>query len=113
MHGVEHVGLDDLCLDDRGRDFQQRLVGKEETPFREGIHLTGKAEVRQVIKKVRVETAGLLQKGQIFGRKGKRLKKVNNFRKTRGHQEPTVRWELAHEQTEGGRREHAMLKVTR
>jgi hypothetical protein len=66
-----------------------------------------------VVEKVRLEATRLSEKGKVFSRECKRLEKVNHFLPTRGHQESTIRWELTHEQAEGGGREHAVLEVTR
>jgi hypothetical protein len=49
VEGGEHERLDDLRLDDRRRDAQERLVREEHRPLRDGPDVASEAEAAQVV----------------------------------------------------------------
>ena len=106
-HGLEVQDVDEPRLDDlrhrQGRgDADQRLVGKTDGAFRDGVHVAGEAERREVIDEIVAEALGAFQPVNLTRRETQRLEIGEDIVEAGGKKKAAPFRQAAHEELEHG-----------
>src|SRR5215475_9255136 len=75
------------------------------------MDFASKTQLCQVVEKIGGEPSSLLEEFDVISRERKVLKKMDHLFQACSHEEPTVRGQLADEETERGWRGHVVLEI--
>lgn len=79
---AQQGGLNELSLNNRGLNPEQRLAGQGDAALRDGINIACKAKILKIFKKVGLKDVQALQIGNILRRKVEVLNILNGLIQT-------------------------------
>ena len=112
--GGQEIGLHDLAFDDRRGEAQEGLARECEGAFGHGPHVSGKAEILEVIEKV---VANISESGvtpeitNLVGSEADFFQELERGFQPRGDQIIAVGRKMSNEELESGARVEASLQV--
>ena len=101
-----------MGLQDGSAHLQDGLVFKEEAAFGQGVHLTGEADLLEVIEKRSLKQAGAGKKGQVVCGEPEGLQVFQGLGQAGGDEIAPVRRVFADKEAEGGFVRHPLIEIT-
>lgn len=95
VNDIQQSSFNELCLHDRSHNFDKRFLREDDSTFGNGVNITCKMEILQIVKEVFLEKACASQVINIFRFKMQILDIINGLIQTAGDGIGAAAWILA------------------